>query len=546
MTDLKVKIKEYWQLIILIIIGLVFVFIYSYLAYSLPTSYQQPDKLVLNSPDETSNLFFARLFAEEGELRFKDSANILADDLVSPRSMRVINSYTVPASFLGMPIIYGLIAKLTDLKVIPFITPIIGATGLIFFYFLIVEIFNKKTALISSLLAFIVPGFWYYAGKSLMPNVAFLSFFIIAFYFLIRALKNKKIWSYIFLGFFLALSLMIRTSEVVWIFPLFIAIALVNLKEIRWPKALLSVIIFLIVFSPIFFFNQQIYGTPLSVGYSLKIDFNQGDVLGQSLSLAEQIFLPFGFNPALALKNLYNYTFRLFPFWTVLILASFLIFILRLIFDRKDFKVRLFYLVLFLFISGYLAVYYGSWQFHDHPDPNAVTIGTSYIRYWLPIYIFSLPAVGWTLTWFFKGRPVVMFILTAYLFLSLGFGSYELVMLDREEGLVRVKENLKTYQQIAKGVFDRTQENSIIVAESMDKVFFPDRRVIYKLNNQLDYDRIKKLIAGGYPVYYFHFTKSQPDLDYLNNNVFLGYGLAISQSLIDFGNQSLYRFEPAL
>ena len=500
-----------------------------------------------NSPDETANYFFAGRFASETSLQFYDPANDTADGLVSPRSMRVVLGKTVPAGFIGLPILYGLVAKAFGTGIIPFLTPFLAVVAIIFFYLLVKSVFDRNIAFVSSLLAFIFPGWWYYSAKGLMPNVAFVSFLIISLYFFLRSLDSKKLSHYLLFSVFLSFSLMVRTSEFIWIAVLLLAIVLLNLKKINWRYLITAFAVFLIVFSPIFFFNQANYGSPFSLGYSLNLELENKNLIGQSLTLAEKMVLPFGFHPKTALANFYDYTFGLFPVWSGFLLFGFLfsaIFLLatwkQAVLSEERKKKLLLYLGLFLLISAYLAVYYGSWNFHDNPDPEAVTIGTSYVRYWLPLYLFSLPFLGFAFSYHLKKYKLPSLVLGGLVFLVLSASSWNLVMEGKEEGIFRVRQNLIEYRQIADRVFAVTEPYSIIIAGRLDKAFFPGRRVIFKLNTETDYARIRELIEIGWPIYLFDFTLPQEGLDSINSRNFLPHNLVLEPSVSDFATQSLY------
>ncbi len=533
-------------LLILLTLGIIFFLIYSYLALSFPRSLSGEPKLIFNSPDETANYFYSDLFAQKSTLKFIDPVNQFTNGLISPRSLRVIDGQTVPASFIGLPIIYGSLAKIFGTCSLAFYTPLLAILGIIFFYLLIKEIFNKKTAILTALFVFILPAYWYYATKGLMPNITFLVFFIMALYCFIKVLKSRQLIFYLFFGLFLALSLMIRTSEIIWMISLFFILTVYFRKKINWLFLFLSILIFFLIFSPVFYFNQQIYGSPLSLGYSLEMAGVSENIISQGINLLGMILLPFGFHPRLALNNLFNYTLGIFPLWSALALVSLLFIIIRLIVNKRILKTEqklkneLWYSLLFILMGGYLFIYYGSWPIHDYPDPEAVTIGTSYVRYWLPVYLFSLPLISIFLLKFlgrFKvGLPVVTGCLVAVLFIS----SFSLVMLDREEGIYQVKRNILSYQKIANAVFKQTQNNAVIIAERMDKVFFPNRRVVFKLNNVSDYLTIRRLIENNFPVYYFYFTRSTEELAEFNQKYFNSYGLEVGKSLLDFEKQSLY------
>jgi len=134
------------------------------------------------------------------------------------------------------------------------------------------------------------------------------------------------------------------------------------------------------------------------------------------------------------------------------------------------------------------------------------------------------------------GLPVAVCYLLTVLFIT----SFSLVMTDKEEGIFQVKKNIRSYQQIATAVFNQTENNSVIIAERMDKVFFPKRSVIYKLNNPVDYLSLKRLIENNYPVYYFNFTRNAAELALFNQKYFNNYQLSVEESLINFSEQSLY------
>lgn len=526
-----------WCLVWLIVLLIFFFLIYSFFSFN----YLNKDinsNLIFNSPDETANYYFAYIFTNDSQLKFKDPANEIVDDLVAPRSMRVINKYTVPASFIGFPIIAGGLAKIFGLDIILFITIIFACLAVIFFYFLIKELFNKQIAFIASLLLLINPAWWYYTLKSLIPNILFVSILIISFYFFIKTLKSKNIIFYILFGFFIGLSLIIRTSEVTWLAPLFLILLIYYRKKINWTGIVLSSIICLLIFSPVFYFNYQNYQSIFSFGYAVDLELEGKNIFTQSLNIFEKIFLPFGFHPKTALINLYNYTIRIFPIWSLISLIS-LIFFIQFVILKKD-KERVGYLISFLLISCYLVIYYGSWVFHDNPDPNAITIGNSYIRYWLLLYVFILPMVGYLFFKLFKNSKKLVYFVAVLLFLSLGFISINHIYFGPDEGVYFISNNLMNYEMIQSEVNTKIEDNAIIIADRMDKVFFPRHSVIFRLSSDYDYQRIYKLIETGYPIYYFYFTRDEEQLKKFNERYYQLHQLEVLSSVIDFEEQSLY------
>src|SRR3972149_1384438 len=65
---------------------------------------------LFNSPDELANHFFATEFASTGRLFVFEPLNIDLGDALHPRSMVSASGRIMPISFLGMPVIYGILA----------------------------------------------------------------------------------------------------------------------------------------------------------------------------------------------------------------------------------------------------------------------------------------------------------------------------------------------------------------------------------------------------------------------------------------------------
>jgi len=187
-----------------------------------------------------------------------------------------------------------------------------------------------------------------------------------------------------------------------------------------------------------------------------------------------------------------------------------------------------------------LVLYYGSWVFNDNPDPFAITIGNSYVRYWLPIYVLALPFLTDALWQIFKKSKLAMAFLAVTFLVSLASMSYGAVYLGRDEGLKALLFNLKKYETIQSAVNARIESRAIIIADRLDKVFFPRHSVIFRLNNDSDYRRVNQLISGGYPVYYFYFSRPPSELEELNERYFKPHNLEVLPSMVDFSEQSLY------
>src|SRR5690554_1207840 len=97
--------------------------VYSFLPLAAPARY--------NSPDENSNAHFSRMFADGSVLWYFDPVSVQSGGLAHPRSVRTIDDFQVPGGFLGLPVLYGGAAKVLGNEVIPFLTPVIAALGVL-------------------------------------------------------------------------------------------------------------------------------------------------------------------------------------------------------------------------------------------------------------------------------------------------------------------------------------------------------------------------------------------------------------------------------
>lgn len=501
------KLYKNKELLILSLLAVVFFFIYSYLPLSTSSKFI--------SPDATANYFFARLYAEKTQLGYTESYNDLIPGFVHPRSITVIDSNLAPTSFLGMMLMYGSLGKIFGTWIIEYLTPLFSAIAILFFYLLIKEIFSKRAAFISGLLLFVQPAFWYYTSRSMMHNACFVSFLIIGSYFFIKLLKEKKLKFYILAGLFLGISLTIRTSEVIWISVVLLFLILIFRKRIKSAYLLLFSLSLFLVFIPIFHYNNQVFGSPLSFGYSKDV-VSTATVsaalsgVGQKI---KQLLFPFGIDFDIFINVFYNYYIFLFPLFSLSAFLGLAVLLRRFYARLKNHLIRgkemikkpqIIYAIVFLFVSFWLIVYYGSWELYEYSDKTKVILGSSYIRYWLPIYVFSLPFCSIFLLkiyYLFKKFKLHILFVLAILFLFVST-SVNKVILDPLYGLAKVKKDIANNEELEDIMLPFIEPNALILAGSNDKIFFPERKVIgYGLNDPWLLEKVSSL-SPVIPVYY--------------------------------------------
>ncbi len=561
------KIKRFlsnnWQLIAVIFLAVVFFFVsasYNFIA-------QSPDYIKWGSPDENANYVFSKTLAQTDSLQIEEEYNLYTAGLMKPRSFLSDGPWLKPLSFLGMIMMYGSLAKVFGTGILPYLTPIFASLGLIFFFSFIKRIFNKRIAFLSTLILFSFPVYIYYSARSMFHNVLFLVFLIIFLYFSTFIARKKGVrtrgffewkqgrryWFSVLAAFLagisLGLAVITRTSELLWLLPLLFLMWIFYVHRISITKILLFLAGLYIAIFPMLFANQVIYGSPLQGGYSemnrslVQISQAGGDFINSALSnqkeslnqawntISDTVFY-FGFKPWQSFKMLYYYFADMFYwlFWPA-VLGFFI-----LLFNIRRWPKRYFlYIISWLALSTALVLYYGSWKFTDNPNPNSFTIGNSYTRYWLPMYLGAIPLMAIFLDrlakaaiplkdyWARLGKNsiIAMVLMIVYLlsFYFLVFGS--------EEGLYYTYGKFQKDRENIEQVLELTEYNSVIVTQYHDKLLFPERKVINGLLTDKNMNYYYERVTPYFPLYYFNFTFPEKDLEYLNDRKLPEVGLKI-------------------
>jgi hypothetical protein len=520
LSKVVIKIKDFIsnQEKVLILLLFLFFCVYSTIIFK--------NGLIFNSPDENANYFFANLFNQTNSFIYDTQTNT---DIVHPRSMTVIDNKIVPQSFLGLPFIYGIIAKVFSSSIIIFLTPLFAVISIWFFYQISKKIFDTKVAFISSLLLLVHPAFIYYTSRSMFHNILFVTFFIVGLYFLVvKKISNLNIF---LASLFISLALFVRTSEAPWVFLILLILYILNFKKIDFKKIIIFCFTGLFILIIILFLNQITYGDPLASGYNSKII--KDEIIKTSVGVSRKKII---YN---LIANWWNYSVAIF-WW--LSIPTFLGVILN-IKKYKELSVnKKIYLLLFFTGFVYLILYYGNWNFNDTPDPTKITVGTSYVRYWLPIFIFSLPFLAQALIYLadnFTHNKIkkisILVVITFILSYSLAYTYF-----ISDEALA--KQTLVNYKEIKNKVLNLTENNSIIVASYFDKLFFPERLVIENIDEERDkrLNEISKLLDKNRLIYYYSW-QSDTDINYLNEKVLSKYQLELANPIVIETEQRLFK-----
>ncbi len=529
--------------------------------------YGRPNDIYkFNSPDEMLNYFWSVNYAETASIKYEEEMLKESNFLLKPRSTSAIGNYVIPGSFMGMSFLYGNIARffsnfnLPVKDVVLYLTPFFMVLSLWAFYYLVRIFFDKKISIFSVGVLATFPAVVYYASRSMYHNILFLSLLIIGLTLALYSVNHKsdsfklRLWGYlksVLSGLAIGMALFVRTSEIVWVSFIVGLIILLNIKGFfdlknkkrlvyKWIWLFLFLTGILIAVLPLFLLNYNIYGQPLSIGYNVNIPQQVSDIYTQASLWFSVLVTPFGFNLDSILINSYNYLYKIYLPYSLAAIMGVFVLIFKFFHKLKNknldivIKRQILYLSTFLLISVYMMVFYGSWTIIDRIDNATFSIGTSYTRYWLPIYVFSIPFISLavvSVVSIFR-RKNARNILLVLIFVIFSIYSAILVYWKTDESLVFVRDTIKRQQAKLIRLNNIANKDSVFVLgfKQADKIFFPEyKRIIPEMAVNLDYMSVKNLIDKGVDVYYYHFA-SDEYVRYISKKYFEPFGIRIEEN----------------
>jgi len=520
------------QKIILVIFTIIFFSVSSWFIITSPN--------IFNSPDETANNFFIHKFALQGDFLVFEPLNNFLENQVRPRSISFNGVSLVPQGFIGLPLIYGFLAKIIGINIIYFLTPLFAVLGVLAFYGAIKKIWDDNIAFISSILLFSFPIFLYYSARSLYPNVPFVSMLLIAFWSLVNNAftKTGKIRYLVIFTISLGMALAFRPVEFLWIAPIFFINLFIYRKVIDFKKIIYFIILICFISLPFLYNNLVLYGGLFATGYTLSgpVITTTNATLGIDGAIQKSILLLYGFHPRVIFNNFINIIIKYF--WWYMLPAIFGFFIWL---KEKKEKQQIVFVLSSLLISLWLLFFYGSGVFVDNPNIGRLTIGDSHFRYWLPIFILILPFVAICLRFIIKYlailryKKILLFIFLSFIF-SLSIYS---TFFSLDDGLYYVRENLKNNYFAKAEILKYTDDEDIIITTRQDKIIFPSRAVLY-LEDIKNLDMLKLLHnVNNRNFYYFTIGIKNDEFNNINN-ILASQGFKLERVLI-IGKEVLYK-----
>lgn len=495
------------HIVTLIVLAIILFFVYSFLSFNVWfPQYQKLGHFIYSWPDATANQAFINQLITNNSLSVPFADNTLINNIVHPRSVNVVDGQLVPMSFLGMILIFGYLGKLVTVGGTIFLTPFFAAITIFPFYFLMRKIISDRGALLTTFLLATSAPFWYYAGHVMLHQILFISLLLIGLAFLTAT--NLRDYSRTFIGmFFIGLALTVRTVEIIWVLPLILTLFLIYARQ-KWYWFFLAGIVGLAIpFISILSVNNTIYGNYLSTGY-LQMNSTAGlidrlptefviDEPSIITSLVKAIFIPFGLHERNILLTVQKYLLEFY--WPYLILA--LIGLITFIFSKNKTKNLIVYTALSLFTVTWLIFYYGNWQLADPDILKYNFINSSYVRYWLPVYILILPSIGYLFdrisNW---NKKILFWVIVPCSMILLFVYSFNLVYFN-QNGLIKEKNDLNKYYFQYFQTANLMEDNAIIITDRTDKLFFPKYQVVVFRNDYSIFPELRKII-DKYPIYY--------------------------------------------
>ncbi|MGH7204030.1 MAG: glycosyltransferase family 39 protein, partial [Candidatus Levyibacteriota bacterium] len=371
-----------------------------------------------------------------------------------------------------------------------YITPILALLGGLFLYMLSLSIYNKKTALLTGLLLFILPPYWFWANMDLFNNMGASVFLIGTVVFTLYALKTKKLAYYILTGVALGINNFFRFTDIIYCLPL-LSVVFVFRKEVIYKYLLATTIAYLIVISPLFITNKQLFGNFLSFGYTASDDSGIKEHVPFIMAVVNKLtffLLPSGFHPMRIFANVYTYIIAFVPLFFIFMILG-----VTNIYNNRTTLAKA-YIIYFVILSIVILVYYGGGVYWGL---DYFTLDSSYIRYFLPIYIFSIPIIANLVLTFPK--KISILLLSVVIITSI-INVHTVKSGIIEMNLRRISSNTQK-----DNLLKLIPTNAVVITTYSDKVIFPERKVLFygPIYNQVlqsdkifTYEKLNKIILN--------------------------------------------------
>jgi hypothetical protein len=151
----------------------------------------------------------------------------------------------------------------------------------------------------------------------------------------------------------------------------------------------------------------------------------------------------------------------------------------------------------------------------------------------------------WRNFWLRKAprRVFSVILVRSVALIILAFFSATFIFYGSKEGLVYSFLNRETSVNEYRQVLSLTEENSVIITQYHDKLFFPSRRVVVGSFSDQRLNEYYRRLLDYVPVYYYNFALPEKDFEYLNERKLKDSALGLSLVRKVNNAFALYRLE---
>lgn len=510
-----------------------------------------------NSPDETANAFFAEQLAQRGSLWYAEPINLSAFDRVHPRSTESHSGLVSPSVFWGISLWYGMILVVFGVWLAPFLGALVAVLGSFIFYLTLKRLWNERVAFFSWILLLAHPAFWYYASRPWYHTVLFVSL-LIGLLLLVFVIPTKvearpndcSVWrgsflkeipplvslgrndTYsllvilqnvsIFLLSFAAVT--VRPVEFLWIIP---CLALAAWKW-KFPRSIalwsgIACGVLVVLGMQYLFSNPFLSPTTTSIAQTPHSFFSN--------------LFPNGWHPLIVARTFFYY-YSLKMWWYTLPLAiSLFYFIIH--WKNETLTMRR-WIIAFVVVTTILVLWYGSWDIRDNPDPRAISLGNSYMRYFLPSFILGIPIIASFLCHSEQSEESPTHSVRGWIIVGLLFLFSAYSIFTGPDNLITTARQLSLNKKISAEVSAITPKNAIIISNRHDKLFFGERRVMFPIDDPGTFESID-VLQSTTPFFVYRLKFNNDEMGTYNQKLApLGLHLSLKK---EFGNEALYELQ---
>lgn len=459
----------------------------------------------VNSPDEAANLLFIRSWRESAALSVPIAVQQPAAYPLFPRSTVPHDQLIVPAGFVGLPVLFGSLSIAFGEWSVFYLTVVFTMIAAVGWWYLTRQIFGRAIADVSFWLFLFHPAVIYYSARGLFPNMLMMNFVVVAVAAAWYAYMSRSRMMWIFAVSAALLACAVRAPDALGMFALVcVAAAVWGDRSLR--RLSLRVLGGLIACAALALVARGFGWLPGSYSF---VELN---------SVASVLF-PFGVNIARVWQTTIAFIVKLFSPWVLISTAGLLWWFWHVYKTRTFDKTIAAYLAVVIPASFWLFVMYGSWAFADNlANPNAVTLGSSYIRYWLPHLLFRMPFAAVLLFvciehWKLPVQKFVRGFVMAIVVLGV-WRAYAGV-----DGLKWMIAEVNNSRTVAVEVIKRVPQSAVVAVRVWDKFIFPGRAVLQPFPRDVrTFGAVRELLDRGTPVYAFIETLKETDQLWLRDN----------------------------